>query len=318
MKKVFVIIATILVLILVIAHFIPSYSQKEILVISPIMHPAQELNSPAEWQRWNPVVKKYCLKNPSACPLNNNRIQTSFVIQAGQNSFAVVARGVSYDITETNNGAAKLYNYTLVPSIHNDSTMLVVTVKTNMLSSFLSFGKKDAFVYADSLKSFIETPSAYYGFPIQLSPVIDSNVITTHKVVLNKNPAGELKFLYKSLDSFIEVNHLKTVQPHIAHFQPKGNDSVDVMVGVPVDRMPVNDNARNGISFMKMPVQGHIVIGYYKGKYKDRIYLYRSMDRYFNDKLLKPAAVNYEKYLNNNIPENDSSMVEINLCAPYL
>jgi len=318
-KRIAIIAIVVLVLLLVVAHFIPSYNQKEILLLSPIMHPARELNSAAEWQRWNPIVRKYCLENPSACAISNNSVQSNFTIKAGQSNFVIAVHGASYDITETSNGNSTSYNYTLVPSLHNDSTGLIVTENTNLLSTLLSLGNTNASIYADSLKRFIENPSAFYGFLIRLSPVIDTFVVSTHRVVPHNNAVATLKDLYKKLDSFIQANHLTMVRPRIGHFEPGGKDSLDVIVGMPVDKFLPASFERNGIAFMRMPPQGHMIVGYYKGEFGGRIKLYQAIDKYMNDKLWRPVmGAGYEEYLNNTVPDNDSSMVEMNICIPYL
>jgi len=328
-KRIITAIAILLVLALAALYFIPSVDQRQVLVLSPIIRAARELNSPVEWERWNPALKKDCLENPGGCAVKNSPEQNTFTVQVPHCSISVVARGAMFDITRTGNNNAATYNYTLVPSLHDDSTKLIVTAKASLLSSlFSSLSSSVALQDADSLKKFIETPSDYYGFQLQMvSSVVDTCVVVTHKRVLAANRATETKILYNSIDSFISANHLIITQPNIAHYQPAAKDSVDITVGKPVDKpsAPVGflktmllGSPQNNFAFMQMPAHGKMLVGYYKGRFGDRMKLYRAMDRFMSDKLQKIIALPYEKYLNNTVPENDSTVVEIKVYYPVI
>jgi predicted transcriptional regulator YdeE len=318
-KRIVIVTSIVLVLLLVIAHFIPSYKQEKVLIVAPILHAAQELNSPGEWQRWNPYLRKYCIENASACAEIDNRVQNNFTVNAGQHSFTIAAHGASYDVTEKDNGNTTLYNYTIVSTIYNDTTTVFITENTNLLSSLFSDVNTNALKYADNLKSFIENPSAFYGFPLVVSTTIDTLVVSTHSMVLSSNGTAALKEMYKKLDDFIQTNHLKVVHPKIARFEGRGNDSVNLSVAVPVDKMVPINSANKGIEFLAMPTQAHMMVGTYKGKFSERTKLYQAIYKYLDDKRLKRyPGTEYDEYLNNIIPESDSSIVDINVCVPYL
>jgi effector-binding domain-containing protein len=207
----------------------------------------------------------------------------------------------------------------LVSSKHNDSTRLIVTEKRSLLLSLLSFTPNSiAVADADSLKTFIETPSAYYGFPLEITGIVDTLVVAITKRVPTANRATELNNMYSMLYKAIQVNHLTVTKPIIAHYHPAGKDSVDITSAIPVASKALKGSMQNNISFMEMPPKGRMVVGYFKGKYADRTKLYNAMDRYITDKSLKKIAAAYEEYLNNQVPENDSTLVEIKICSPVL
>jgi len=319
-KRIFAATTILLMLVLATLYFIPSYNQKELLVRSPIIHAARELSSPAEWERWNPALRKDCLENPSACAVNNTAVKNTFSIKAPHCGISVTLRGAMFDITQTGGDGPASYNYTLIPSLHDDSTGLVVTEKRSLLVSLFSSLSVNSVAWrdADSLKKFIETPSDYYGFPLQMSPVIDTLVITTHKRIAAANSIAELKGLYRVINHTIEAGHLTKTYPYIANYRPVGHDSIELTAAIPVDKKIPKGALPTNMSFMEMPPQGRMVVGYFKGKYGDRIKLYKAMDNFISDKLLKKISVPYEEYLNDTVPENDSTIVEIKICAPVI
>lgn len=315
-KRTIVIVVVLLALALTITYFVSTTSQREVLVLSSIVNTVNVLNSPAGWKKWNPALKEACDKNPGACAINHDSTKNIFTIHAGQDSVIVEAQGASFNISQTKSNRQEAYNYTILSSIRDDSTKIIITENRSLLLSFLSQPPGNTMAYQDalSLKKFIETPSAFYGFPLEITGVVDTNVVIIRRIVPAAERAATLADMYKSINSFIGNNHLKIMQPGIVHYELKGKDSIDIMAGIAVDRIAP---AKNNISCIQLP-KGRLLVGYYKGSFEGRKQLYQAMNNYVRDKFLRKIATSFEKYLDNKLPENDSSQVELKVYYPVL
>jgi effector-binding domain-containing protein len=99
----------------------------------------------------------------------------------------------------------------------------------------------------------------------------------------------------------------------IADIRPAGKDSLRMMIGLPVNKPAVS--AQNVI-FMQLPAHGRMLVGYYTGKYGGRDKLYLAMKTYLTDHHLASPEDPYEKYLDDKIPANDSSLVHLQVNFP--
>ncbi len=296
---------------LTVIYFIPTVSQKEVIVKASIINTVREISNPDEWKKWHPLLKTACVQDTSGCSVIKKTEANSFTIQTATYSVAVAVHGASFDITETGNNH---YNYTVTSSLHDDTSRVIVTAQRSLLLDILapSSGNTPAFQYADSLKKFIETPSAYYGFPLDTTGVTDTNVVTMHKKIPANKRAEELNKMHNAIRAYIQSNHLQIQQPPIAHLQPYGKDSIDVMTGIAVNKIAP---PANNITCMQMP-KGRMLVGYYSGPYSGLKNLYSAMNRYIKDKFMQKAASSFEKYIDNKVPESDSTQVSIKVYYP--
>jgi effector-binding domain-containing protein len=166
-------------------------------------------------------------------------------------------------------------------------------------------------------KKFADDPSRFFGFPIEIRPVPDPLVITKRKRVLKSQQFICLRNLYDDLFQFARNNHLLSDSntTRLGAFNPAGNDSVDVMAGIPVAEKTAT---ANGISYLEMPKNGKMLVGYYEGPYNGIRNLYTAMLKYVMLRTLTHVAAPFEKYLTRPKNAEDSLHMKIELYVPIL
>lgn len=312
-KRIALITCTLLLAVLIAGYFIIIPVEKSVVIHAPMFNTTAELRKPAEWIKWHPTLTAACIDS-NICSTVFDSSTNAFGIKSPQATINVSNRGPIFNVTETGDNNSS-YVYTIIPSIKDDSTSILIEAKQSLLQAlFTGFSSKCyAAAAIDSLKSFMETPAKYYGFNIQLKPVLDSDVVTTTRKVIAANQFAALHDMLTDVTNYIIANHLTKTAPIMVHYQQKNNDSLDLMMGIPVNK---SSAPAGNVSCMRLTPNGRMVTTYYKGSFSGRAAVYKAHQRYISDHFLRPAAVGFEKYLNNSMPVNDSSQVEILLCSP--
>ena len=204
-----------------------------------------------------------------------------------------------------------------MPQKFTDSTEIITSEKTTILGSIINKFKEksEPFEHIKEFKLYMETPSLYYGFNIVKKRVTDTNIIVLKKLVLTKDKFTEAKKSFEKLKLYLVKNHLKQTQPLMAQYIAKANDSIEVNIGIPIDKVA---KSTNEIHFLRMPNTGSLYILNFSGKFKDRIKAYSSVKNYFDDKHLTMPILPFEIYLNNKLPTSENDTINIELrCSTY-
>ncbi|MEO6358725.1 MAG: hypothetical protein ABIO56_18960 [Ferruginibacter sp.] len=317
MKKITIAVAFLITLLLV-TYFIPVTEKKELLIASPILRISEQLIHAEKWKKWNIDLKSEAEKNNNKCTILNDFKQHSFTISTPHQSISVISpSGTRFEVSEKRNGASNNYIVSLSADIDNKKTIVTTEKKNSLFTKLFWAGKNklpdDNILYP--LKKFMETDSLYYGFAIEIKKVVDSIVI-----VLNRQIPLDQKFLVtpsmlKTLHDYTAVKKISINQPLILQYIGLPNDSISVLTMLSVNKkVPDKDKIR----CMKMPVKGRMLVGYFKGKFKDRIQLQVAMQQYILDNNLNSIVGSYEKYLNNKLPESENDAIEIEMYYPIL
>jgi len=310
------IVVSVIIVSLVLGFFITVKESRVIKIKGNFFNVLAELNSPEDWRNWQGLLKQDYTKDPSLYEVNGDSSSPGFYIKTSDHSFYVQKlSAVSFDVKEVTNEDTLFYNISVLSTVLPTYTNLVTTTRVNLFD-YLLFNHSDsnAFSTANYLKSFIENPSAYYGYSFTIEKTIDTVVVVKETIVAKRNWQQELSSLYKSLYSFIDRNHLKIMQPKIVSFKPISIDSFRIRAGIPVNKVaPEIDNIR----CLKMP-KANILVGEYQGRYDKRTSLSTAMEKYIRDHSLDEIALPYEKFLNDSIPETDTSIVTIKMYYPVL
>jgi len=314
-KRIALITVSLLLVALIAACFIPVTAEKRVIIRASMLNTTRELSKPAEWLKWQPALTAACAGN-TGCSTVFDSAENSFSIKAPQSNILVTSRGPIFTITETGNNPAN-YVYTVIPSIEDDSTSVLIETKQNLLQSlFTSFSSKPYPAKAiDSLKSFMETPERYYGFKIEMHAIIDSNVVAITQKTSVANRVATLHSMQAAINNYISANQLIKLPVTMVHYQQSNNDSLEMMMGVPVNKTA---KPAGNVSCMQLTPKGRMVMAYYKGSFAGRADVYKAVQRYMSDRQLRPVAASFERYTTNAIPENDSSQIEMVLCSPVL
>jgi len=313
MKVIFVVIAVI-VISLISSFFIPIEQSHEINIEANFFNVLEQLNYPANWKKWQLSLKQDCDKDSTACLVKNDSSKNTFSIETPVHRFYIKnTTPVTFEVEEKTKDNTLFYRINVLSTVLPNKTNIVTIKRVSLFNYIFGNNNKSAgSITAYDLKSFIENPTAYYGYRLTTERTIDTNVVVTKKIVATKNWRPELTSIYNSLSSFIHSNNLRVMQPRIVSLKGISNDSTEISAGIPVDRTVP---AKGNINCVKMP-KGKVLVGEYKGVYNKRSSLSGAMEKYIRNHFLNQIAVPYEKYLNDSIPETDTSIVRIKIYYP--
>jgi len=305
-----------LILVIASVFFIPVKQQETIPINSPFLTVYRQLSNPSSWQKWMPEFKKAALADSDKIVIKKD--SNSFIINYSGLTINVKYGAGVYQVNEKNNSRRITYNYTTFPDKLSIKTIVIVN-KTSSLFTYL-VGKAGNYDFSDThindFKSFIEIDSLHYGYKIFKNKVPEANLIVIRKAVPAKNKFGEAARMRQVLLKYIRLNNIKQVQPLIAQFIAKGTDSVQVNVGLFIDR---EVSEQGEIMFVHMPKGGPLYSARYHGIFSKRQKVYTGLQQYFVDHIYQTAILPFETYLDDKLPAKDSDNIniQVNFSAFY-
>ncbi|MDB4901837.1 MAG: hypothetical protein JWQ63_1118 [Mucilaginibacter sp.] len=312
MKK--IVVSLLLIVILFVICFIPFTEQKTIIIKASFYNVYQQLVKPGNWKKWRKDLQQ--IQGVDSTKISEKKSPNGFKISYDNLKIDVnPVDGYSFKINEINKNKTFEYSYTVVPEKQQDETIIILKQRTSALNYILNKinGKPFSQTHINDFKNFMESVSLYYGYEIVKSKVIDTDIIVLRKTVLAKNKFKEASKSISVLKSYINSKGLKQTQPFIAQFFTKYNDSIQLNIGIPVNRKIL---AEKPIDFMEMPNTGKIYTIKFHGKFMDRSKVYSAAQQYFNDKHITIPILPFETYLDNKVPENDTDQVNIQINFP--
>jgi effector-binding domain-containing protein len=312
MKK--IVISLSLVLILFVACFLPFTEQKTIIIKASFYNVYQQLAKPWNWKKWRKDLHQ--IQVADSIKISEKKTRDGFKVSYNDLEIDVnPVDGYYFKVSEINKNKTFEYSYTVVPEKQQDETIIILKQKTSILRHILNKINGESFsqTHITDFKHFMESVSLYYGYDIIKSKVIDTEIVVLRKTVLAKNEFKEASKSISILKDYINSKGLKQTQPFIAQFFNKYNDSIQLNVGIPVNRKTLT---KKPIDFMEMPNSGNIYTIKFHGKFMDRSKVYSAAQQYFNDKHISIPILPFETYLDNKVPENDTDQVNIQINFP--
>jgi effector-binding domain-containing protein len=294
--------------------FIPFTPQKVIVIKASFYNTYQQLAKADNWKRWRVDLRQ--IQSRDSTKILEKAVANGFKISFNDFELNVIpANGYSFNIIENNNGSILEYTYSVLPQKLQDETKIIVTEKINVLSYVLNgfSNRLSSKTHITDFKNFMENASLYYGYEIIKTKVIDTDIIVLRKVVLAKNKFTEAAKNLDILKRYIAANGLKQTHPLIAQFFPKYNDSLQLNIGIPVNKKA---SAKSPVYFMEMPKNGNIYTLKFHGRFTDRHKAYAAMRRYISDRQIQMPTLPFEAYPNNRLPVNDTDYVNIQINFP--
>jgi len=289
---------------------IPVNQQKTILIKSSFLNLYSLLSNPEKWERWRPDIQKDILADSGKISIKKDT--GSFTIKYAPLELLVKLKGNSFDIEEKNNGKSTHYSYIVAPLPNKlpAQTILAVDKKTKLLNYLIGQVSEASFAdtHIDDLKKFMENDDLLYGFKITKIRVPESNLIVVRKEVLKNKKFAEAAQMLTQLQQFVKMHGVKQMQPLIAQFLPRGEDSSQVNVGFFIDKEVVSDKA---VTFVRMPKGGPLYSAVFNGKFNKRQKVYNALQQYFIDHTYQSAILPFESYLDNKLPTSDTDDVNI-------
>ncbi|HUB61662.1 MAG TPA: GyrI-like domain-containing protein [Puia sp.] len=284
--KIFSIVLALLLFCLL-AYLIPVSLTSRLTIDASFNNTLAQVVHPGNWKNWYP---------------------------AGIDYHAEQRTPLSWQVETTTGSRPATFSFALLPTRFPDQVEIVVGSKTRLLYRLLPFDHHPSpgITAITALKSYLEDPNAFYGFPIAIQQVTDTVYLTIRSVLKKKDLFEKLPGLFSQLGQFIRDKDLRIVNDRSVSFEPARQDSLSVMAGIPVNRTVTGEGR---IVCMQMP-KGRMLVGRYRGSFAGRQALYKSMQRYRADHHLSLVADPYEQYTDNRLPVNDSSIISIELYFP--
>lgn len=312
MKKLLLIVFGFVIL-LVISNFIPVKHTDIIKVNGDYSGLAEKMRFPDNWKKWwlIPDGNDLVWSNED---LNQVPPPKSFKVADDKATFVInILNPVSFTVAEDREKKSTDYSFHIVPTTVEDSFHIVVQHKQNIFTWLTENPEKDlGYSIATAMKNFMENPTAYYGYPIEMTTTVDLNVITIKDTIIASAKTGRLQEMYGSLERFIRKNQLSQVQKRIAYYKPYQQDSLIIMTGIAVNKLP---QSAGEIEAVQMP-ETRILMTRFRGPYYKIGEAYTSLENYVEDHKFQKIALPFERYLSDSFPKSDSMQVEIDIYYP--
>ena len=307
-------VLSILLLLIVIAaiSLIPFNKQVTIKINAPYFNCYQQLFTPGNWKKWHPDINK------DSSAYKENIISNGFKIGISGEYF-LVKKQDSYNllVTRVNNNNQLNYNFTIIPDSRGLTTSVAVTFRVNGLTWLMEIFNNDDLKNTgiNSLKNYMEDVRLYYGFLIKREQTPGKMVAVKRSTFLKSDLYRQASLMQTNLDDFVLQNSLKVIYPLQLQYVSYRRDSVQIIVGLPVNKKVAIIN--NIAEYMNMP-RGKVLVGYFKGRYKNKEKLYKAMQLYMSDNYIHPMILPFEKFENNKLPTCDSTLVDMQVVIPYM
>lgn len=313
MKK--TVLLSALIIILLSIFFIPVAKQKSVPINATFYNVYQRLYNPVYWLLWKRDLKN--LPAPDKGKIVTSKRVNGFDLVSDNINVNVVVNGYSFIVNDGKGIHKNEYSYTVLPQKREDQTLILVEEKSNIFSflidKFQTTETDSSHIY--DLKYFMETPRLYYGFDIIKKHVTDTDILVIKKTILAKNKFIEAAKSYEMLKKYAAENGLTQTQPLMAQFLNKQNDSIEIKVGLPVNKRLKN---KGEIQFVNMPATGYMFTAKFKGHFRDRIKVFSAVQSYFSDRRMPMPILPFEIYLDNKLPTSETDTVNIQLnCSTY-
>ncbi|HEU4576412.1 MAG TPA: hypothetical protein VFS36_15525 [Chitinophagaceae bacterium] len=317
-KRILFILAGITILLIVILIVFPFrfYVKKTVHISAPVQIVSDQLSNPNNWSHWFPDLKS---KQDEILAYADSGLTTNTHSQQNDSLRFTFIKITPTEIFAKEQKADKTIYHALfaIPDSFGMATNVTWAKSYSpigWLKEIIS-PSREMLTGLNNLKRFSENPKYAYGFQISIKRITDTLVITKMTRTRKENSVNTLREMFDELEGYTKKYHLRVNNLRMAAFKNKGNDTVEILAGIPViKRAPETAD----IVYLKMPGNGRMLVGEYEGPYQGIHKLYEAMERYKIDKTLQQVATNYEKYFTDPVTHEDSLHMKIELNYPIL
>ncbi|MBC7886594.1 MAG: hypothetical protein H7Z13_01800 [Ferruginibacter sp.] len=189
---------------------------------------------------------------------------------------------------------------------HNSFTNIYYYYKAQKLSKII-----DELLV--QIKQFVENTRLLYGYAIHVENLTDNIVTVCNQIAAKDDLYHQLQMSFNKMNAYISKNKLAVTGNYMVNLRRLQNDSISIMTGIPTNTYALPEG---NINYMQMPLGGNMVTAMHKGIYTNREMVYAAMEQFISDNELSRASLPFEKLVNNQIPDSDSSAVELKLYYP--
>ncbi|HVZ97159.1 MAG TPA: hypothetical protein VG847_09815 [Chitinophagaceae bacterium] len=303
-------IVFLLILVLLAAgFFLPVTQRKTIDISATFTNTVSTLTNLNDWKKWYPEIKKYYPSDTSACSITGDDGGKNYTINIpGRKILVRKLNPSSYEVSGPENNFA----FSVFPGKKPGEMNVYLVNKTPL---FFTFFRKEMTgeTVINSLKSYLEDEKSFYGFEIQPAKIRDSIIASKVFRIKRKDLFTTIQLGNQVLKKYIAEKNLVKTDPTSISYIPLSGDSLRVTVGFPVNQFAT---PAQGVNCLLLPGKGNILVGIYRGKFSERQSIYNAMSNYEANHSMAAPSEPFERYLNDSLPESDSSQIHIELNYP--
>ena len=308
MKKAGLIIASAVIVIII--CLVPFNRRKAVYVNASYFNCYRQLITVQNWKNWLPELNK--VYNRDSLRYKLSQSPQGIKVSIPGTYFLIKQEGSTIlHIKKVSGTREDNYSYTIIPSSSVLSTAVIVTFKTNIFKSIIPAQDGLEKTSVNDFKKFMESVKLYYGFSIEKDFMNARKIIVKRKTISAGQIYSEAAEMQKQLVSYIGLKHLTKAGSVMVQYNPKNGDSLQMLVGIPVDRQIVADN---GFLYMYIPATRALTADF-KGKYPDKRKIYNAMGSYLEDKYLHAKIAPYEEFVSG-FPTGNNDVVAFRLTYP--
>ncbi|RFZ90610.1 hypothetical protein D0C36_16710 [Mucilaginibacter conchicola] len=287
---------------------IPVVQTRQLTINSSYFNVYQGLAKAQNWAKWYPYLKteRASVQGDS---VNN------FKIKGRSSKIELRTIGLAaFNVNITGNKGAGSFQCVVTANPKMNVTDMIISRHYKLLGYLQAIAGGDGDeTFIDDLKNYLEDPLSYYGFAMKLQTTKDQFLIVK-----------DGKYLTDSVcpDNIATLNYLKNVAAKLKlktgelrlQYVSAIKDSTSLILGIAIQGERHADSA---VQYMQMP-GSKVLAGTFKGKYKDRQQLYRALYLYMADHNMHQQTKPYETFINNQLPANDETIVDMQVIVPYV
>lgn len=310
MKKVFFV--ALLLIVLIVVCLFPVTKKQSLTISANFENIGTQVIHINNWRNWYPEIKNAYQKNPSDYHLiENPSSKTDTILIPGKKIVIHPVAPMSYSVSEISKDAANNFSFSIYPSDQPQKMNLYVVQRKALITTIFDKDNMDNPVYA--LKNYLEDPKELYGYYIEISEIRDPTIASTLFNIRSKDVFSKISEADSILTHYIQQKNLIKTGHISVSYVPKGKDSLQLTVGIPVNGAA---DSTNNVKCLSLPPKGRVLVGLYSGKFSERNRIYQAMTRYLSDHTLSIPAQSFERYLNDSLPTSDSSEINMELDYP--
>jgi len=269
------------------------------------------LMHPSLWNDWYPGLGGHGASQPSADTFTGGGKPKIFTLGVAPDTIRVHEINPSaYEVREAASG--RRFSFSIYPGT-TPGTMTVNLVNRSPLL-FAEFRKElpgEAAITA--LKSYLENVRSFYGYDILATKIRDSIIASIVLRIPKKDLFPAIHEGFRELQEYLAAKDLARTGHVSVSYIPLSPDSLRVTVGIPVNQFAT---PAHGVACLLLPGKGNILVGTYQGLFSGRQNIYNAMARYEADHSMMAPSEPFERYLNDSLPDSDSSRIMMELNYP--
>jgi effector-binding domain-containing protein len=303
----------IILVILIILFSFPVSKKTSISIVASFDNTMPQITNVYNWKNWYPSIKESFKNNPAGYSIIKDSSQKIYTINTPDKKYIILAiTPMAYQVREVSGNWENIFAFSVLSGDTLGRMKIIIEKKSPLLLAIL--GKdKTGDVAINGLKMYLEDPKELYGFNIGMGTIRDSVIASTVFKIRNKDVFLKIQEEYLNLLNYIKTHNLLKAGHISISYIPISGDSLQITVGIPVNKTASPDKE---INCLLLPAKGNVLVGNYEGRFSERKKIYFSMTKFLTDHSLSIPAESFERYLDDSIPSNDSSMIRIELNYP--